>query len=105
MQDLLHLGKTAVSIELAKKLNGEIISADSIQIYKYMDIGSAKPSKEEMQGIEHHMIDFVEPSQRYSVAEYKKQAIICIKEVISKDKIPIIVRRNTDYILIHLFME
>lgn len=87
----LHHGKTALSIELAKKINGEIISADSMQIYKYMDIGSAKPNKEEMQGIKHYMLDFVEPNKRYSVADYKKEAIKCIEEIIRNGKIPIIV--------------
>ena len=62
-------GKTALSIELAKKVNGEIISSDSMQIYKDMDIGTAKPTEKEMQGIKHYLIDFVEPNQRYSVAE------------------------------------
>ena len=102
MQDLLHHGKTALSIELAKKLNGEIISADSMQIYKYMDIGSAKPTKEEMQGIKHHMLDIIEPNERYSVARYKKEALEKIREIISKVKIPIVVRRNTVFILILL---
>ena len=89
--DQLHLGKTALSIELAKKINGEIISADSMQIYKYMDIGSAKPSKDEMQGITHYMLDFVEPSVRYSVADYKKEATDCIEKILKKGKTPIIV--------------
>lgn len=84
-------GKTALSIELAKKINGEIISADSMQIYKYMDIGSAKPTQEEMDGIEHYMLDFVEPNMRYSVADYKKQAEICIEKILEKGKIPIVV--------------
>lgn len=94
MQDQLRHGKTKISIELAKKINGEIVSADSIAIYKYMDIGSAKPSIEEMQGIAHYMLDFMEPDKRYSVAEYKKKAIECIKKIIAKGKKPIIVRRN-----------
>lgn len=84
-------GKTALSIELAKKINGEIISSDSMQIYKYMDIGTAKPTKEEMQGIPHHLLDFVEPNQRYSVAEFKKDAEKSIEEILAKGKIPIIV--------------
>lgn len=84
-------GKTALSIELAKKINGEIISSDSMQIYKYMDIGTAKPSKEEMQGIKHYLLDFVEPNQRYSVAEFKKDAETAIKEILAKGKTPIIV--------------
>lgn len=95
--DLLHHGKTGISIEIAKRINGEIISADSMQIYKHLDIGSAKPSVEEMQGIKHYMLDFVEPNERYSVADYKKEATECIKEIINKGKIPIIVRRNSDY--------
>ena len=90
--DQLQHGKTALSIELAKKIDGEVVSADSMQIYKYMDIGSAKPDKEEMQGIKHYMIDFVEPNQRYSVAEYKKEAEECIKEILQEGKTPIIVR-------------
>ena len=67
-------GKTALSIELAKKINGEIVSADSMQIYKDMDIGSAKITTEEMQGIKHYLIDVVSPEERYSVADYKNEA-------------------------------
>ena len=92
--DQQHHGKTALSIELAKKIDGEIVSADSMQIYKYMDIGSAKPEKEEMQGIKHYMLDFIEPNERYSVAEYKKEATKCIDEILQKGKTPIIVRWN-----------
>lgn len=84
-------GKTALSIELAKKINGEIISADSMQIYKDMDIGTAKPTKEEMQGIKHYLLDFVSPEERYSVAQYKQDAKRAIKEVLEKGKVPIIV--------------
>ena len=84
-------GKTALSIELAKKINGEIISSDSMQIYKDMDIGTAKPSKEEMQGIKHYLLDFVAPNQRYSVAEFKKDAEAAIEEILAKGKTPIIV--------------
>ena len=84
-------GKTALSIELAKKINGEIISSDSMQIYKDMDIGTAKPSKEEMQGIQHYLLDFVEPNQRYSVAEFKKDAEQAIEEILAKGKTPIVV--------------
>ena len=84
-------GKTALSIELAKKVNGEIISSDSMQIYKDMDIGTAKPTEKEMQGIKHYLIDFVEPNQRYSVAEFKKDAENAIEEVLEKDKTPIVV--------------
>ena len=84
-------GKTALSIELAKKINGEIVSCDSMQIYKDMNIGSAKPTTEEMQGIKHYLIDEVEPTQRFSVAEYKKRAEQAIEEIIEKGKVPIIV--------------
>ena len=84
-------GKTALSIELAKKINGEIISSDSMQIYKYMDIGTAKPNEEEKQGIQHYLLDFVEPNQRYSVAEFKKDAELAIEEILAKGKTPIVV--------------
>ncbi len=84
-------GKTALSIELAKQINGEIVSCDSMQIYKDMNIGSAKPTKEEMQGIKHYMIDIIRPDQRFSVAEYKKQAESAIEEILSKGKIPIVI--------------
>ena len=87
-----------MGVELAKKINGEIISADSMQIYKYMNIGSAKPSIDEMQGIKHYMIDFVEPNERYSVAAFKKQSTECIKEVLKKGKVPIVVGGTGLYI-------
>ena len=84
-------GKTALSIELAKKINGEIVSADSMQIYKDMDIGTAKPTKQEMGEIKHYLLDFVSPEDRYSVAQYKQDAKNAIKEIINKGKTPIIV--------------
>ena len=84
-------GKTALSIELAKKINGEIVSADSMQIYDEMSIGTAKPDKEEMQGIKHYLVGIVSPSKRYSVSEYKKDAICAIEEIISNKKSPIVV--------------
>lgn len=84
-------GKTKLSIELAKKINGEIISCDSMQIYEDMDIGTAKPTIEEMQGIKHYLIGNVSPEKRYSVAEYKRDAKKAIKEIIKKGKKPIIV--------------
>ena len=67
-------GKTNLSIELAKKINGEIISCDSMQIYKDMDIGTAKVTKEEMQGIRHYLIDFLSPEERYTVSNFKKES-------------------------------
>ena len=84
-------GKTALSIELAKRINGEIVSADSMQIYKDMNIGSAKVTLEEIDGIKHYLIDFVSPDERYSVANYKKDATKAIEEIIAKGKTPIVV--------------
>lgn len=91
-------GKTSFSIELAKKIKGEIVSADSMQIYKEMDIGTAKVTKEEMQNIPHAMIDIVEPNERYSVAEYKEEATKAIKKVIEIGKTPIVVGGTGLYI-------
>ena len=84
-------GKTALSIELAKKINGEIVSADSMQIYDEMSIGTAKPDKDEMQGIKHYLVGTISPTKRYSVSEYKKDAICAIEEIISNKKSPIVV--------------
>ena len=91
-------GKTALSIELAKRINGEIVSADSMQIYKDMDIGSAKVTLDEMQGIKHYLIDCVYPNERYSVANYKQDAKAAIEEIISKGKTPIVVGGTGLYI-------
>lgn len=84
-------GKTAYSIELAKKVNGEIISADSRLVYKGFDIGTAKPTLEERDGILHYLIDIVEPEVDYSVGLWAKEAEKCIDEIISRGKVPIIV--------------
>ena len=84
------VGKTDLSIKLAKSLNGEIISADSMQIYKYMDIGSAKVTSDEMDGIKHHLIDVVDPRESFSVSDYKDLGMQAIEEIIAKDKLPII---------------
>ena len=91
-------GKTKLSIELAKKIDGEIISSDSMQIYKEMDIGTAKVTKEEMQGINHYLVDFVSPDARYTVSDFKKDSEKSIKEIISKGKIPIVVGGTGLYI-------
>lgn len=91
-------GKTSLSIELAKRINGEIISSDSMQIYKNMDIGTAKPTVKEMQGIKHYLLDFVEPNQRYSVAEFKNDAEKAIDEILAKGKTPIVVGGTGLYI-------
>lgn len=84
------VGKTELSINLAKKLNGEIISSDSMQIYKYMNIGSAKISKEEMDGINHHIIDIIDPSIKFSASDFKDLAKKATKDILSKGKQPII---------------
>lgn len=82
-------GKTSLAIELAKRLDGEIVSADSMQIYKYMDIGSAKPTAKERAEVRHHMIDFLVPSESYSVADYTEAAHGVISEITSRGKMPI----------------
>lgn len=92
------VGKTELSIKLAKELNGEIISTDSMQIYRHMDIGSAKITPEEMEGVPHHMIDVVEPNQEFSVAEFKQIAQKCIEGVLHRDKLPILVGGTGLYI-------
>ncbi len=91
-------GKTALSIELAKRINGEIVSADSMQIYKDMNIGTAKPTIDEMDGIKHYMIDCISPEVRYSVSQYKKDAQKAINEIIKKGKTPIVVGGTGLYI-------
>ncbi len=84
------VGKTDLSIKLAQKLNGEIISADSMQIYKYMDIGSAKVTEEEMDGINHYLIDVINPDAPFSVADFKEYGNKALNEILAKDKLPII---------------
>ena len=83
-------GKTELAVELAVRLNGEVVSADSMQIYKYMDIATAKPSKEEMRGIPHHLIDFVEPDEKFSVARYVELAHAAISDIAGRGRVPII---------------
>lgn len=83
-------GKTRVSIELAREFNGEILSADSMQIYKYMDIGTAKVTSEEMGGIKHYLIDEVYPDEEFSVARFQEKAYEYIDEIHQKGKVPII---------------
>ncbi len=84
-------GKTSLGVELAKRFNGEVVSADSMQIYKEMSVATAKPTAEEMQGVPHHMIDFVSPDENYSVALYKDEAMKIIQDISSRGKIPVIV--------------
>ena len=85
------VGKTAFSIEIAKAFSGEIISCDSMQLYEYMDIGSAKPSLEEMEGIPHHMIGVIDPKESFSAAQYKERAIPIIEDILSRGKLPMVV--------------
>ncbi len=84
-------GKTEVSIKLAKKLNTEIVNADCLQIYKHLNIGTAKATLNEQDGIKHHLLDFVEPTSEFSVSEYKSLAMPIITSLINNNKIPIIV--------------
>lgn len=83
-------GKSDVAVECALRLNGEVISADSMQIYRGMDIGTAKISKSEMKGIPHHMIDIVDPSEKFTVADYQKEAIECVEDIRRRGKKPIL---------------
>ena len=83
-------GKTALAVAIAKRFNGEVVSADSMQIYKGMDIATAKPTKEDMQGIAHHLIDYVEPNEKYSVARYTEDAKKAIQDVYGRQKLPVV---------------
>lgn len=91
-------GKTAFGVSLAEQLSGEVVSADSMQIYKYMDIGTAKPTQEEMRGVPHHMIDCVSPFEDYSAARYVEDAAKCCDDILSRGKTPIIVGGTGLYI-------
>lgn len=84
------VGKTAYSIEIAKRFDGEIVSCDSMQLYKYMDIGSAKPSPDELNQVKHYLIGIVDPSEMFSVAKYKELASSSIDDILSRGKLPII---------------
>ncbi len=92
------VGKTALSIHLAKKINGEIISADSMQVYKGMDIGSAKITKEEMDGVKHHLIDVLEPSEEFNIVKFQTLSKQAMEEIYAKGKIPIIAGGTGFYI-------
>lgn len=83
-------GKTALSIALAKAFDGEVVSADSMQIYRRMDIGTAKPTKEEMDGVPHHMLDVAEPGEAYSVSRYVEEATACVEDILARGKLPIV---------------
>lgn len=92
------VGKTKASILLAKAIGGEIISADSMQVYKHMDIGSAKITKEEMQGVPHHLIDVLEPEEEFHVVKFQQMAKEAMDEIYAKGKIPIVVGGTGFYI-------
>jgi tRNA dimethylallyltransferase len=85
------VGKTALAIELARRLNGEIVSADSRQIYRGMDIGTAKPTREEQAAAPHHLIDIVAPDEPYTLANYQSDAYAAIDDILSRDKRPLLV--------------
>lgn len=91
-------GKSAYAMDLADRLNAEIINIDSIQVYKYFDIGSAKISLTERQKVPHHLIDIIEPDQEFNVAKYKKLADKAIQNILERKKIPLIVGGSTLYI-------
>ena len=97
------VGKTQYSIDLSKKLDGEIVSLDSVQVYKYLNIGSAKITKEEMQGIKHYMIDEVDPSINLNVKEFKDMAKFYILDILGRNKVPILVGGSGFYIRAVLF--
>ena len=92
------VGKTELSIALAKAVNGEIISADSMQVYRYMDIGTAKITKEEMQGVKHYLVDEIEPSEGFDVARFKSMATNAIKKIRENGHIPVVVGGTGFYI-------
>ena len=91
-------GKTSLAIELAKKIGGEIISCDSMQVYKHMDIGTAKIKQEEMQGVVHHLIDILEPFEDFNVVLFASYAKKAMEECWNKGKIPILVGGTGFYI-------
>lgn len=91
-------GKTALGVALARRLGGEVVSADSMQIYRGMDIGTAKPTPEEMQGVPHHMIDIADPAENYSVSRYAKEASACVDDILARGKLPVVVGGTGLYI-------
>ena len=91
-------GKSELAVKLAKKFNGEVVSADSRQVYKGMNLGTGKISKREMKGIPHYLLDVASPKRKYTVARFKKQALIAIKKIQKKDKVPILCGGTAFYI-------
>lgn len=92
------VGKTELSLKLASAINGEIISADSMQVYKYMDVGTAKIKQEEMCEIKHYLVDELEPDEDFNVVRFKEKTIMCLEEIYAKGKIPILVGGTGFYI-------
>jgi len=91
-------GKTGLGIRLAQVLSGEVVSADSMQVYRGMDVGTAKPSRAEMMGVPHHMIDVADPHEPYSVARYVTEATACVDDILARGKMPIVVGGTGLYI-------
>lgn len=104
MKDLIIIGgptatgKTKISVDLCKKINGSVISADSVQVYKYMDIGSAKITRDEMEGVDHYLVDEFYPDEKFSVAKFQKYANSYIDKITSENKIPVLVGGTGFYI-------
>ena len=97
------VGKSALSIELAKRIGGEIISADSMQVYRHMDIGSAKIMPEQMGGIPHHLIDILEPTEEFNVVTFQQKAKEALHEIYDRGRIPIVVGGTGFYIQAFLY--
>ena len=91
-------GKTALAVALAKRTGGEVVSADSMQIYRRMDIGTAKPTAEEMDGVPHHMLDVADPGEDYSVARYVEEASACVEDILARGRLPIVAGGTGMYI-------
>ena len=92
------VGKTRLAVQLAQKQNGEIVNADSRQVYRYMDIGTAKPTKEEQELVPHHLIDIVNPDEDFSLATYQKLAYPAIKDIQQRGKLPLLVGGTGQYV-------
>lgn len=91
-------GKTRLGVELARRFHGEVVSADSMQVYRKMDIGTAKPTREERGGVPHHMLDVADPREEYSVARYAREATACVDDILARGKLPILVGGTGQYI-------
>lgn len=92
------IGKTGLAVEIAQALNGEIVGADSRQIYKYMDIGTAKPTSKERENVVHHLIDFVEPDEDFTLAQFQDKAYTAIDDVLARGKLPLLVGGTGQYL-------